>query len=153
MKLINDYYFEVRNNFALCLPSIYCFCDQRKSFLKFSIVGLTNGAFSIFLLFLFYDILSCTLVFATSSSFILSFVLSFILQKHWTFRDVNHKNNIHQVPIYLFNVFLGLNFNGFLMHLFVFRFDLWHIFSQMIVNLIISIYNFVVYKYIIFKKR
>jgi len=153
MKILNDYYFKIRNKFALSFPATYYFCDKRKSFVKFSLVGSINGIFSIFLLFLFYDVFNLDLVFATSASFILSFLLSFFLQKNWTFRDDRPKKSFHQGFIYSLNIFIGLNMNGFLMHLFVCSFGLWYLFSQLVVNLIISIYNFLIYRYIIFKKK
>lgn len=153
MKLVNDYYFKIRNKFAYYYPAFYYLCDEKKSFVKFALVGSVNGVFSIFLLFLFYDIFAFNLVFATSSSFILSFLLSFFLQKNWTFRDDRPKNSFRQGLIYSFNILIGLNMNAFLMHLFVFNFGLWYLFSQIVVNLIISIYNFLVYRYIIFKKK
>lgn len=152
MKIVNDYYFKARNGFAYYLPTTYFFCEGKKPFVKFVIVGSINGIFSIGLLLLFYDVFSCPLVFATSASFILSFLLSFFLQKNWTFRDDRPKNSWRQALIYSFNIFLGLNMNGFLMHLFVFTFGFWYVFSQVLVNIIISIYNFIVYRYIIFKK-
>ena len=153
MEIISDYYFKIRNKFAFSLPVVYCFCDKRKYFLKFFIIGLINGAISLFLLFFLYDFLSLNLVFSTSTSFILSFLFSFIFQKYWTFRDSENKHNFKQVVSYSANIFLGLNINAFLMHLFVNRFNFWYLFSQIAVNVIISVYNFIVYKYIIFRKK
>lgn len=153
MNKINCLYFDFRNKFACHLPATYSFCEKRKVFFKFFIIGLINGALSLFLLYLFHDILKREVVFSTTASFILSFVFSFIFQKRWTFRDENKFNNVRQIPSYAVNVIITLNANGFLMYLLVNIFGWWYLFSQVLVNITISVYNFFVYKYVIFKKK
>jgi len=153
MERINNLYFKIRNRFAFRLPAFYSFCDSRKSFLKFFLAGCFSGALDIFLLFIFHGIFKVEIVLSTSLAFMLAFLVSFFLQKRWTFRQFSHKHTGKQLPIYLANSFIGLNFNGLLMHLLVIRFGSWYILSQIIVNLLIGLYNFFVYKYLIFRKR
>lgn len=153
MNKINNFYFNFRNKFACCLPALYSFCEKRKMLVKFFVIGSINGILSLFLLYFFHDILGKEVVFSTTASFILSFIFSFIFQKNWTFRDAGHTNSMRQMSSYSINIFITLNVNGFLMYLLVNIFGWWYLFSQVLVNIAISIYNFFVYKYLIFKKR
>jgi putative flippase GtrA len=153
MKLIDHLYFKIRNRFAFRLPVFYSFCDSRKSFLKFFLAGCFSGGLDILLLFILHGLFGVGLVFATSLAFMLTFFMSFFLQKRWTFRQFSHEHTGKQLPVYLANAFLGLNLNGLLMHLLVLRLGFWYILSQMIVNLVIGFYNFFIYKYLIFRKR
>ena len=153
MEKINNLYFKIRNKFACNHPAFYFFCEKRKSFLKFFFTGFFITVLDIFFLFILHDLFSLTIILSTSLAFMLSFLFSFFLQKRWTFREFNNTHTGKQLPIYLANTFLGLNLNGLLMHFLVSRLSLWYIFSQLIVNAIIGLYNFVVYKYIIFRKK
>ncbi|MBN2854025.1 GtrA family protein [Patescibacteria group bacterium] len=153
MSLINNLYFKIRNKFSWHCPVFYFYCDKHKSFLKFFLAGCFAGILDIFLLFIFHGIFNVAIVLSTSLAFMISFFVSFFLQKRWTFRQFSHKHTGKQLPVYLANSFLGLNFNGILMHLLVIRFGFWYILSQMLVNLLIGFYNFFVYKYLIFRKR
>lgn len=83
----------------------------------------------------------------------MSFLFSFSLQKFWTFRNLGFGRFAGQLALYMFNVFVGLNLNGFLMHLAVNRYDLWYLLSQVMVNVVLGVYNFFVYKFIIFRNE
>jgi len=39
------------------------------------------------------------------------------------------------------------------MHLLVDKFEVWYLFSQIIVNVAIGIYNFFIYRFIVFRKK
>lgn len=153
MEIIDNFYFKFRNKFACHCPVFYFFCEKRKSFLKFFCTGVFISILDIFFLFVFHDLLFLNIIYSTSLAFLLSFLLSFFLQKKWTFREFNQQKTRKQLSLYLLNAFLGLNLNGSLMHLLVRRFAWWYIFSQLFVNVIIGLYNFIVYKYLIFKKN
>lgn len=153
MSLIDNLYFKFRNRFSFSCPVIYFFCEKRKSFIKFFLAGCFSGALDILFLFILHGLFQVKIVLATTLAFIFSFIISFFLQKRWTFRELDHKYTPRQAPVYLANTFLGLNLNGILMHLLVNRFGFWYILSQMAVNLTIGLYNFLVYKYLIFRKR
>ena len=88
---------------------------------------------------------------STSLSFLLSFLVSFYLQKLWTFRNQDEKKAPRQLVLYLLNSFLSLNLNGIGMHLLVTQFGIWYLFSQIIVNLVLGSLNFFIYKFIIFR--
>jgi len=153
MKLVDKIYFFWRNFFARHFPVFYGFCEIRKKLCKFIISGTLSGLLDLVLLFLFHGYFKIGIVLATSMAFIISFALSFFLQKIWTFRNQDKNKLIHQVGIYFFNAFLDLNINALLMHALVNRFNLWYLFAQLAVNMSMGSLNFFVYKFIIFKKE
>lgn len=55
--------------------------------------------------------------------------------------------------MYIVNAFITLNINGFLMHLLVDQYEIWYLFSQIVVNVIIGTYNFFIYRFIVFRKQ
>jgi putative flippase GtrA len=78
-------------------------------------------------------------------------LVSFNLQKFWTFRNYRHDKVIHQLFVYILNAFIGLNLNGLFMHILVNRYNIWYLLSQIIVNVVIGFWNFIVYKFIVFR--
>ncbi len=152
MKSVDRAYFYFRNFFARYFPALYAFCESRKKFCKYIFSGTLTGGSDLFLLFLFHGVFAWGIILSTSTAFIMSFALSFILQKIWTFRNQDKNKLFHQLGIYFFNAFLNLNINALLMHLLVSRFGIWYLFAQLAVNATIGSLNFLVYKFIIFKK-
>ncbi len=151
MPQLNRIYFNFRNCLSNRFPKIYCFCDTRKSVVKFLLAGSFAGATDLVLLFFFHGILKWPIVVSTSLAFIFSFAVSFTLQKYWTFRNFNQEKAISQFILYIINALIGLNLNGFFMHILVTDFRVWYILAQIIVNLAIGFYNFLIYKSIVFK--
>lgn len=151
MPLLNNLYFKFRRLLADRLPKFYFFCETKKSIIKFFLAGCFVSLNDLFFLFIFHGLFKIGIVISTSLAFILSFTVSFTLHKFWAFRNYNQGNAIGQIILYFLNAFLVLSVNGFLMHYFVNEIYIWYILSQIIVNLIIGIYNFIIYKFIIFK--
>ncbi|MFA5131277.1 MAG: GtrA family protein [Patescibacteria group bacterium] len=151
MPHLNRLYFQFRNFLAMRFPKAYCLCDSRKGAVKFFIAGSSASITDLVLLFIFHGVLKWPLVFSTSLAFIVSFVVSFTLQKFWTFRNFSQEKAAHQFVLYILNAFIGLNLNGVFMHLLVNRFGIWYLLAQVAVNLAIGFYNYIIYKSIIFK--
>lgn len=152
MNKINSLYFKIRNKFAYKTPVVYNFCEKRKLFLKYSLIGTINGTLGLLLLYLFHDVLNLNIVPSTSFSFLICFSISFIFQKYWAFRN-KKKHSLSQLPFFGVNAFIGFLLNGFFMHLLVNVLSWWYLLSQIFINISIGIYNFFVFKYLIFKKN
>lgn len=153
MNNLNRLYFQFRNHFSCHFPKLYSACDRRKSIVKFLITGFCSGTVDLVFLFIFYDLFSWPIVFSTTLAFIMSFLFSFSLQKFWTFRNLGFGHFAGQFALYMTNVFIGLNLNGFLMHLAVTRYGIWYLLAQVMVNVTLGIYNFFIYKFIIFRNE
>ena len=151
MSQINRLYFKFRNFLSNRFPKVYCLCENRKSVVKFFIAGSLAGGTDLVLLFLFHGVFKWPLVLSTSLAFVFSFLVSFTLQKLWTFRNFNQEKVLSQFVLYILNAFIGLNLNGFLMYFLVNKFNVWYIFAQIVVSLTIGFYNFLIYKSIVFK--
>jgi len=153
MPKINRLYFLFRNYFANRCPNFYSFCDSRKSIVKFVISGCLAGGTDLFFLYIFHHIFSWPIVVSTSIAFVLSFAISFNLQKFWSFRNFGNNKTKSQFILYMLNAFVGLNLNGFFMHLLAVEYHVWYMLAQLIVSIVIGIYNFFIYRSIIFKNK
>ncbi len=58
-----------------------------KTFIKFVLVGIINTLFGTTIMFGFYNILHCNYWFASAANYVLGSVLSYFLNKHFTFRN------------------------------------------------------------------
>lgn len=151
MPQINRLYFWFRNYLCRHYPHTYYLCNKRKSVLKFFFAGSFAAATDLIFLFLFHGVLHWAIVPSTSLAFVLSFIVSFTLQKFWTFRNFSHDKAVSQFILYIINAIIGLNLNGYFMHMLVNRYDVWYILAQIMVNVVIGAYNFIIYKSIVFK--
>jgi len=118
---------------------------------KFFIAGCFAGTTDLVFLFIFHSLLHWPIVVSTSLAFIFSFVVSFTMQKLWTFRNFNHDKTAGQFILYIINAFITLNLNGIMMRSLVINHHIWYILSQIIVNVSIGTYNFFIYRWIVFK--
>jgi putative flippase GtrA len=153
MPVINRLYFKVRSFFSARLPKIFQICERHKSVVKFIFAGSSAAAVDLVFLYLFYGLFKWGLVLSTSLAFILSFVVSFTLQKFWTFRNYSQKKIPVQFVLYIANAVIGLNLNGIMMHYSVNKLQFWYLFAQILVNVIIGFYNFFIYKFIVFRHK
>lgn len=151
MPLINKYYSLIKNSLSSSCPLLFFKLNRRKSIIKFFIAGGLAAAVDLILLYLFHGVFIWGLVVSTSLAFIISFVVSFALQKFWTFRNYDQKKITKQIALYMFNAAIGLTVNGLLMHLLVNNWKVWYLLAQIGVTFLIGLFNFIVYKFIIFK--
>lgn len=153
MPLIHAWYNRFRQYFSGNFPRAYVFCNNRKSVIKFFVAGCLAGGTDLIFLFLFHGLLGWHVVAATTMAFILSFLVSFTLQKFWTFRNYSQDKMFIQLTLYVLNVLLGLYLNGLFMHILVTDHNVWYLLAQIIVNLALGVWNFIVYKFIVFKNE
>jgi putative flippase GtrA len=153
MSLINRLYFRFRHFFSRRYPRIYYICDRHKAVIKFIVAGSTAGITDLVLLYFFHGLFRWSLIFSTSAAFIMAFLISFTLQKFWTFRNYRQDKVIGQLSVYMLNAVVGLYLNGFFMHTLVYRFAVWYILAQIIVNLALAVWNFLVYKFLVFRHK
>lgn len=151
MPLVNKFYKKIYQSLSRNFPKLHFYCRARKSVVKFFISGTLASSVDLFFLFIFHGLFGMGIVLATSLSFLLSFLVSFYLQKLWTFRDKDEEKTPRQLVLYLLNSFLSLNLNGVGMHLLVNQFNIWYLLAQIIINLILGSLNFFIYKFIIFR--
>jgi putative flippase GtrA len=149
--MITKYYEQLRRHLQIHRPRLYKFSDRYKAIIKFIFAGIISGGTDLIFLYIAYGLVHTTLTLATSLAFILSFFISFSLQKLWTFRNTDSHRTKHQFFLYMATAFISLNLNGLLMHWLVFHFRQHYILSQIAVNLTLGLINFLVLKFFIFR--
>jgi len=132
-------------------PRVYSLLARHKAIVKFVMSGGIAGAVDLIALYLCHGLLLINIIVSTTIAFILSFWVSFYLQKFWTFSDHGRQTMFKQVGLYMLIAFINLNLNGFLMHIFVNRLQVNYLLSQVAVSLLIGVESFVVYKFVIFR--
>lgn len=152
MQLIDSFYLKLRRFLWINFPKIMRLLHRRKSLVKFFMSGVVTTILDLILLFLFYDVLNFSIIKSTSISFTLCFLLSFFMQKIWTFRNRGSKKVVRQMIMYFAVGFLNLNLNGVMMHTLVVGFSVWYILAQVMVNLMLGGGNYFCSKFIIFRK-
>lgn len=152
MDLINSLYQRFRIWFSKHYPALYHLCDRYKEFIKFFVAGSSAGVTNLVLLYFFYGLLKFDVILSTSIAFILSFLVSFVLQKLWTFRNYSREQVTRQLILYVINIAIGLGLNAWLMHLLVNVWSVWYMLAGVLVNLFIGIWNYIVYRYLVFKE-
>ena len=89
-------------------------------------------------------------LFSTIVAFCLAVIVSYSLQKFWTFKDYSVKNMHVQFSSFLFLALFTLAINTFLMYIFVDKFGLWYIFAQIIINIFTAFLSYLVYNKVVF---
>jgi len=151
-RYINNSYRQLRQGLACHFPRLFPLIDAKKAVIKYFIAGVSATLVNLISLAFFHGFLKINLLLATSLAFVVSFVVSFSLQKFWTFRNYHYKKIPLQLILYIINAFIGLSINVFLMNLLVNKWGSWYLLAQFIVSFIIGVYNFFAYNFVIFKK-
>jgi putative flippase GtrA len=153
MSLINNLYLRFGRFLQDKHPKIFKVCEDHKSIVKFVVSGSSAAAVDLLALYLFHGVFHQEIVLSTSLAFLFSFMVSFSLQKLWTFRNYNKKRLPHQLILYISSAFISLNLNALGMHLLVNNWNIWYLLSQIMVNVFLGTINFFVYKYLVFRNK
>lgn len=120
---------------------------------RYLISGGTAAFTNITLLYLFTDIFGIWYIASAAMAFALAFIVSFTLQKFWTFQDIS-KDQIHrQATVYLTVALSNLLINTSLLYMQVEYLGIHYIVAQLIASVFIAIESFFVYQIFIFKKK
>lgn len=121
--------------------------------IRFIISGGTSTLVNLSILFILTHFLNVWYLISSVVSFLLSFFVSFALQKFWTFRD-HSKEVIHkQAFIYLLIVVADLYINTSLLYAFVEFVGTHYLIAQLMSGIMIAFINFYLYQKFIFNKK
>ena len=150
---MNIYYRRLKQRLYRLNPNFWDRRVRYKAVAKYAIAGIGASSIDLVALYIFHGVLEIRIITATSLAFLCSFMLSFNLQKFWTFsnRHSDKKAFSKQLGLYLSINFVNINVNGALMYVLVNNYKIWYLLSQVISGLIIGALNFLVYKFIIFR--
>lgn len=132
----------------LVIDQIY----KRRQIIKFLISGSTAAGTNFIILFILVDLVHIWYLLASGISFLISFFVSFSLQKFWTFRNKETDAIQKQAVMYFMVTIFGLLSNLLFMYIFVDILHWWYMFAQFVISAVIAVFNYIVYKSIIFKK-
>lgn len=125
---------------------------KSKQIIKYLIAGGTAALVDLALLYFFTDRLGIWYLVSASLAFILSFFVSFFLQKFWTFKDADKAAMYRQMGAYLTVALINLALNAALMFMFVDGFKIWYLLAQFIASGLIAVESYFIYKHLIFNK-
>lgn len=126
------------------------FLNQTKKIQRYLVSGTTGALVHFFVLILLTELFETNVIFATTIAFICASVISFSMQKLWTFQDKG-LNIKYQVSSYLLVGTVNIFLNGSLMHFFVFRLELQYILAQFLTSGLIALESYFLYKHFVFR--
>ena len=107
-------------------------------FVRFVLAGVFAFAINLVALYFFTDIVGIYYLISTILAFLISFSVSFTLQKFWTFQD-NSRDHLHiQLPLYLGMQLTNITLNAALMFVFVEYLHVWYLYSQAVISLALA---------------
>ena len=115
---------------------------------KFVISGGSAAVVNLGAAYVLTDWLGFWYLTASVISFILSLVVSFSLQKFWTFRDHVLDHWHKQFLLYLIMAVANLAVNTWLVFIEVEWLNLWYLTAQFITGAFIGLYTFFLYRYL-----
>lgn len=120
--------------------------------IRYAISGGTALALDLVLLYVFTDIFGWWYLWSTIVAFAIAIVVSFVLQKFWTFGD-RATNRVHrQFALFIVIALGNLALNTYLMYVFVEYFGIPYLLSQIIAAGIIAVGSFFIYRRFIFNQ-
>lgn len=135
---------------------IYARVDERHSkytrIARFIISGGLAAGTNLVSLFIMTHYLGMWYLLSSTIAFLLSFAVSFTLQKFWTFRDDSRDRIGRQASIYFAVLIAGLIANAAFVYAFVEYIGLHYLLAAILSGAIIAFFNYIVYKRYIFNQ-
>lgn len=143
----------VKQYFSLCLQSLvnrFYLLFYNNKVLRFIIAGSLGAITDLTILYILTDIWGVWYVFSTIVAFSMAFIVSFILQKFWTFKNYSKSAIRKQVPIYFVTALINVVVNTYLVFFLVHYQHVHYLLAQVITSCFIAVSSFVIYNKIIF---
>ncbi|MBI3020167.1 MAG: GtrA family protein [Parcubacteria group bacterium] len=134
------------------MKRIFRFFVQHK-IIRYLISGGTAAFVSLSTLFVLTEFFGVWYLASSIVSFMAGFVVSFTLQKFWTFQDIRRDVVGRQIILYLVATGSALGLNTALLYVAVDVFGLWYMLAQFLVSGAIAVGSFFVYNFLIFQKN
>ncbi|MCX6786454.1 MAG: GtrA family protein [Candidatus Kaiserbacteria bacterium] len=118
--------------------------------IRYVISGGTAAFTSVGLLFVFVHFIGAQYIVASAFAFIFGFLVSFTLQKLWTFNNKGTSRTHIQLAQYLAITLGNLALNTLLVYTGVEILGLWYLLAQLIASGLIAFYSYFVYRRFVF---
>lgn len=117
---------------------------------RYLLSGGTAAATDLILLFVLTDIFGFWYILSSAIAFIIAFIVSFVLQKFFTFQD-HDMDGVHgQALLYFIVAAMNLVVNTLLIYTLVHYVGLHYLLSQVLTSIVIAIESFIIYRMFIF---
>ncbi len=134
------------------LPRYSPHLRKRARLLRYLVAGSFAAIVDFGFLYLFTEKVGLHYLTSAILAFIIAFVVSFLLQKFWTFQDDSVEKMHAQVAIYLGVALFNLALNTALMYFFVDILGLWYMAGQFFASGLIAFESFFISRQFVFKK-
>lgn len=121
--------------------------------IRYLLSGGTAAATNIITLFLIVHFAQVYYLYATILAFAFSIIVSFTMQKFWTFRDLPMHDAHQQFMRYLLVIGANLALNTALMYVLVETAGMWYLSAQLLTTAIIAIIGYFGYRHFVFRER
>ncbi len=147
------YYNYLRKYLVKKHPRFFKFLNKYKDKIKYLISGSLATVVNLFFLFIFFKVLDLKIIYSAIFAWILAFLISFSLQKFWTFRNFSNKKIPKQVLYYFLLAIISLILNARWMYLLVESLEVNYLLAQIIIITVLAFLNYFAYKFIIFNEK
>ncbi len=143
-------YLQFQSWFESCFPSLYKIISPYDTHLRFLIAGCTGAAVNLGLLYVLTDIVGLWYLLSSVLAFIVSFLVSFRLQKYWAFKEPSTHAISSQMLWYLVVALVNLGLNTLILFTCVEILHMHYMLGQVVAGAMVAVWNFFIYKYFIF---
>ncbi|MBU6388633.1 GtrA family protein [Patescibacteria group bacterium] len=119
---------------------------------KYVVSGGSATATNLTVLYVLTDFFRMYYLVSSVCAFIVSVIVSFSMQKFWTFEDSSRDNVRTQFAFYSAVVLANVALNTFLVYAFVEWFSLWYLAAQFLAGMLIAVVSFFAYRNLVFKR-
>lgn len=120
---------------------------------RYIISGGTAATINLSTLFLLVHFLHIYYLAASVASFSTALVVSFLMQKFWTFQNAETTGMHFQFARYILTtVTVNLGINTGLMYLFVSILGIWYLAAQVLAGIILAVFSYFIYQMFVFKQ-
>ena len=126
---------------------------KNNKIVRFIFSGGISAVFHLTILYILVNYLDFWYLIASIVAFSFAVLVSFSLQKFFTFKDHSIKNIHSQFTLFIFIALFMLCLNTSLMYVFVDLFGFWYLFSQVFIAILTAFLNYFFFNKILFKDR
>src|SRR3989344_3074899 len=126
--------------------------DRFAKVARYLIAGSAAAVTNLVSLYFFTSILQIWYIISTVLAFIIAFIVSFTLQKFWTFTDSSTERWKSQATLYLAITSTNLGLNTLLMYIAVDYLHIHYLVAQFFISGLIAVESYFVYQIFVFKK-
>lgn len=119
-------------------------------YVKYIVSGSTAALTNIALLYVLTEYGHIYYLLSAAVAFIFSVMVSFVLQKYWTFGDTARAGMERQALLYLAVSLVNLGLNTLLLYMFVEFLHMWYVVAAIVASAIMAVITFFIYRYVIF---